>query len=149
MRKAPRGRGKKKEVLLDVCFDYFSLLYANICGVLIMFWCSCPHYHCIIITKSPTKGGKIGPSDEFKFKSSAKGGKIGPDYECTIDRFTGGQYYYDGGCGGMTFEFSITCNKEDGGCSFTEVSVSRLSTASSYIILVMLISIFIPDYIYH
>lgn len=50
----------------------------------------------------------------------------------------------------MTFEFSITCNKEDGGCSFTEVSVSRLSTASSYIlVMVMLISIFIPDYIYH
>ena len=46
----------------------------------------------------------------------------------------------------MTFEFSITCNKEDGGCTFTEVSVSRLSTASSYV-LVMLISIFIPDYI--
>ena len=86
---------------------------------------------CIIITKSPTKGGKIGP-----------------DYECTIDRFTGGKYYYDGGCGGMTFEFSITCNKEDGGCSFTEVSVSRLSTASSYIlVMLMLISIFIPDYI--
>ena len=34
----------------------------------------------------------------------------------------------------MTFEFSITCNKEDGGCLFTEVSVSRLSTASSYIL---------------
>ena len=53
----------------------------------------------------------------------------------------------------MTFEFSITCEHnifEDGVCTFTEVSVSRLSTASSYIlVLVMLISIFIPDYIYH
>ena len=91
-----------------------------------------PHY--IIVIKSPTKGGKIGP-----------------DYECTIDRFTGGQYYYGGGCGGMTFEFSITCEHnifEDGGCTFSEVSVSRLSTASSYIlVMVMLISIFIPDYI--
>jgi len=50
----------------------------------------------------------------------------------------------------MTFEFSITCNDnifEDVGCTFTEVSVSRFSTASSYIILVMLMSIFIPDYI--
>ena len=67
---------------------------------------------------------------------SPKGGKIGPD-ECTIDRFAGGEYYYNGGCGGMTFEFSITCNDnifEDVGCTFTEVSVSRFSTASSYIL---------------
>ena len=49
----------------------------------------------------------------------------------------------------MTFEFSIKCEDnilEDGGCTFTEVSVSRFKTASSYI-LVMLMSIFIPDYI--
>ena len=77
---------------------------------------------------------------------SPKGGKIGPD-ECTIDRFAGGEYYYNGGCGGMTFVFSIKCEDKDGGCTFTEESVSRLKTASSYIILVMLMSIFIPDYI--
>jgi len=43
----------------------------------------------------------------------------------------------------MTFEFSITCKDnifEDVGCTFTEESVSRLKTASSYIILVMLMS---------
>ncbi len=73
---------------------------------------TCPHY--ITIIKSP---------------STSKGGKITPD-ECTIDRFTGGQYYYGGGCGGLTFEFSITCKDpilEDGGCTFTEVSVSVVS----------------------
>jgi hypothetical protein len=81
------------------------------------------------------------------FIKSPKGGKIGPD-ECTIDRFAGGEYYYNGGCGGMTFEFSITCNDnilEDVGCTFTEVSVSRLSTAStaSSYILVMLIAVYV------
>lgn len=58
--------------------------------------------------------------------------------DCTIYRFDGGEYYYDGGCGDSTFVFSITCDDnifdDGGGCVFSEVSVSRQKTASPHLV---------------
>ena len=52
------GRGKKKrQRYVNVCFDYFSLLYANICGVLIL--CFDARVHITLLSPSRQRGARL------------------------------------------------------------------------------------------